>query len=364
MNTTKRSTAEMMNLIKSGAGLAKWAEDIHAAGKHVYWWGTYCNACTDNLLSGKTRQYPAQYGDSRQATYRKHIQQGKTATDCVGLIKGYYWEKDGVIKYGRDGLPDKGANGMYKATTIKGKIATLPEIPGALVWTKSRGHVAVYVGGGYVVEARGFAYGVQRNKLSARNFTDWGLCPYVPYTAEEVEKAKTAMIASGVASGVTSTANGVRSIRKGDSGEDVREMQKMLVKAGATLPRYGVDGDCGDETVAAIKAFQTANGLVVDGIYGALTRAKLEAATGSTAQKPTESKPTTDKPTIRKGDKGDAVRRMQTALVRAGCNLPLFGIDGDCGDETVAAIKAFQVSHSLTPDGVCGVLTWAQLDKV
>lgn len=352
-------------MAKTGAGLAKWAEDIHAAGKHVYWWGTYCNACTEKLLSGKTRQYPDQYGESRQATYRKHIQQGKIASDCVGLIKGYYWEEGGVIKYGRNSLPDKGASGMYKATKIKGKIETMPEIPGLLVWTKTRGHVAVYVGGGYVVEARGFSYGVQRNKISARSFTDWGLCPYVEYTAEEVKKATAAAGMSGIVSGVTSAANGVRSIRKGDSGDDVREMQTLLIKAGATLPRYGVDGDCGAETVAAIKAFQTANGLVVDGIYGALTRAKLEEVTGSKAQKPTtESKPASDKPTIRKGSKGDAVRRMQTALVRAGCSLPLHGIDGDCGDETVAAIKAFQTTHGLVADGICGVLTWAQLDKV
>ena len=31
---------------KTGAGLAKWASDIHAAGTHVYWYGTYCNPCT------------------------------------------------------------------------------------------------------------------------------------------------------------------------------------------------------------------------------------------------------------------------------------------------------------------------------
>lgn len=352
-------------MAKTGAGLAKWAEDIHARGRHVYWWGTYCNACTETLLAGKTRQYPDQYGESRQATYRKHIQQGKIATDCVGLIKGYYWEEGGGVKYGRNGLPDKGASGMYKATKIKGAIKTMPEIPGLLVWTKTRGHVAVYVGDGVVVEARGFSYGVQRNKLSARSFTDWGLCPYVEYTAEEVEKAKAAAAGSGVVSGVKETSNGVRTIRKGDTGDDVREMQKLLIKAGATLPRYGVDGNCGDETVAAIKAFQTAHGLVVDGLCGVLTMAKLKEATGSTAQKPTtESKPSTDKPTIRKGDSGDAVRRMQTALVRAGCSLPLHGIDGDCGDETVAAVKAFQTTHGLVADGICGVLTWAQLDKV
>lgn len=347
-----------MKLSKTGAGLAKWAEDIFAGKKHVYWYGTYCNACDEKLLAGKTRQYPDHYAEKRQATYRKHIQQGKTATDCVGLIKGYYWEQDGVVKYKRNDLPDKGANGMYKAATIKGTIDTLPEIPGLLVWTKTFGHVAVYVGNGYVVEARGFSYGVKREKLTDRAFKFWGLCPYIEYTAEEIAKAKAA--AGETASGAT----GTPTIRKGSEGDAVREMQNLLIKAGCTLPRFGVDGDCGDETVAALKAFQTANSLTPDGICGALTWAKLKATTGSEAQKPTEVKPATNWPTIRKGRTGEVVREMQTRLVKAGCSLPLYGIDGNCGDETVAAIKAFQTANGLTPDGICGALTWAKLDKV
>ena len=340
---------------KTGAGLAAWAEDIVKSKTHVYWWGTYCNRCTASLLAGKTRQYPDQYGDKRQATYRKHIQQNKTATDCVGLIKGYYWELDGEIKYKRNGLPDKGASGMYRTATIKGKIATLPEIPGVLVWTKTQGHVGVYVGGGYVVEARGFSYGVQRNKLSARSFTAWGLCPYIEYTAEELAAAKAAAGMSASAAIETPT------IRKGSKGDKVREMQNLLIKAGCTLPRYGADGHCGAETVEAIKAFQTTHGLTADGVCGALTWAALKADTGSNAQKPAEVKPATNRPTIRKGSKGEAVREMQELLIKAGCTLPRYGADGHCGAETVAAIRAFQITHRLTADGVCGALTWAAL---
>ena len=349
---------------KTGAGLAKWANDIVAAKTHVYWWGTYCNKCTASLLAGKKRQYPDSYKDKNQATYEKHIKQGKIATDCVGLIKGYYWEKNGVISYRRGGLPDKGSNGMYRATTIKGSIATLPEIPGVLVWTSSKGHVGVYVGGGYVVEARGFSYGVQRNKLTARTFKHWGLCPYVEYTAAEIEQAKAAAAASATTGSATQQTD-TPTIRKGSKGDKVREMQTLLVKAGCTLPRFGADGNCGDETVEALKAFQTVNSLTPDGVCGALTWAKLKATTGSTTQKPTESKPaTTNRPTIRKGSKGDAVREMQTKLVKAGCALPRYGIDGNCGAETVEALKAFQTANSLTPDGICGPLTWAKLDKV
>jgi len=282
-------------MAKTGAGLAQWAENVYRGGKHVYWWGTYCKPCTDELLAGKTKQYPTHYKESRQTTYRQHIQAGKIATDCIGLIKGYYWEKDGVIKYKRDGLPDRSSSGIYRAATIKGKLETMPEIPGLLLWTKDQGHVAVYVGGGYEVEARGFVYGVQRNKVSTRNFTHWGLCPYIEYTAEETAKAKAA---AGITESASSSSNASSSsaqestskpettaqdqggvemptIRKGMSGTAVKVLQRMLLANGCTLPRYGVDGDAGAETIAAVKAFQTTRKLTVDGVAGPLTWAAL-----------------------------------------------------------------------------------------
>lgn len=284
---------------KTGAGLAAWAESIIVGKNHVYWYGTYCNACSTSLLSGKTRQYPSHYQSSRQATYKKHIQQGKIATDCVGLIKGYYWEKDGVIKYKRDGLPDKGANGMYSATKIKGSIETLPEIPGLLVWTKDKGHVGVYVGAGYVVEARGFSYGVQRNKLSARAFKHWGMCPYVEYTAGEIALAQEA--ANGTKTPVTATTEkaeqdstqtagtpekaektsktesvvyDMKTLRVGNTGTQVEVLQWLLIHKTDFSPGKR-DGVFGTMTLAAVRQFQQANGLTVDGIVGKNTWKKL-----------------------------------------------------------------------------------------
>lgn len=342
---------------KTGAGLAKWAEDIIAGGQHVYWYGTYCNPCTASLLKGKTQQYSTHYKDSRQATYKKHIEQGKTCTDCVGLIKGYYWELDGVIKYKRDGLPDKGAKGMYNAAKVKGKIADgMPEIPGILVWTQTQGHVGVYVGDGMVVEARGFAYGVQRNALAKRAFTHWGLCPYVTYTEDEQTLA--------IETAGSATDDTRPTLRKGSKGAAVMELQGLLLKAGCTLPEYGADGTYGTETVEAVKAFQATNALTSDGICGPLTWAKLDAVTGSTGatSSSTTQAPTSTRPTLRKGDKGDAVQELQGLLLKAGCTLPQYGADGSYGSETVAAVKAYQTANALTPDGICGPLTWAKLD--
>ena len=280
-------------MAKTGAGLAQWAKDIHAGGQHVYWYGTYCNPCTKSLYNGKKGQYPSHYKDSRKAIFEKHIEQGKTCTDCAGLIKGYYWEKDGKVAYRRDGLPDKGSNGMYNAATVKGKISDgMPDIPGLLLWTKDRGHVAVYIGGGEEVEARSFSDGIQRHAVKNRSFYYWGLCPYVTYTDQEEEAARAAM-GKKTTSTTENTLQGgqneaqeaqnnrggvsMPTIRKGDKGTAVKVLQRMLMAAGCKLPRYGADGSCGEETVDAVKAFQTTHNLTVDGICGPLTWAALAA---------------------------------------------------------------------------------------
>ena len=68
-------------------------------------------------------------------------------------------------------------------------------------------------------------------------------------------------------------------------------------------------------------------------------------------------------PTIRKGDKGNAVRMMQQALLALGYDLPRYGADGDFGAETEKAVKEFQKDKGLSQDGVVGRKTWAALEK-
>lgn len=70
-------------------------------------------------------------------------------------------------------------------------------------------------------------------------------------------------------------------LEKGDSGEQVKALQRALVSLGYKLPLYGVDGDYGDETVGAVQAYQrktkdvSGKALEVDGKYGPLTRGAL-----------------------------------------------------------------------------------------
>lgn len=67
------------------------------------------------------------------------------------------------------------------------------------------------------------------------------------------------------------------------------------------------------------------------------------------------------KPTIKKGSKGPAVTELQTDLMQLGYPLPKYGADSDFGKETQAALIQFQKDNGLTPDGICGPLTWAAI---
>ncbi len=57
-------------------------------------------------------------------------------------------------------------------------------------------------------------------------------------------------------------------LRKGDDGDDVKALQRLLNTKGLTIK---VDGDFGKATETAIKKFQAARGLVPDGVAGPQT---------------------------------------------------------------------------------------------
>lgn len=66
-------------------------------------------------------------------------------------------------------------------------------------------------------------------------------------------------------------------LRRGDEGEDVRELQRALIALGYDCGSYGADGDYGADTEKAVKAYQTNRRLTVDGIAGDKTLAAIEA---------------------------------------------------------------------------------------
>ncbi len=66
--------------------------------------------------------------------------------------------------------------------------------------------------------------------------------------------------------------------------------------------------------------------------------------------------------TLRQGSSGEAVAKIQQALIDAGFPLPQFGTDGSFGTETKNALKDFQRASSLVDDGILGPATMSALD--
>lgn len=68
-----------------------------------------------------------------------------------------------------------------------------------------------------------------------------------------------------------------RTLKKGMRGNDVKQLQNLLLWFNYDIGESGADGKFGNNTLAAVKAFQEDNNLVVDGIAGKKTIAALTA---------------------------------------------------------------------------------------
>ena len=71
---------------------------------------------------------------------------------------------------------------------------------------------------------------------------------------------------------------GDRLLSNGDEGEDVKELQQALISLGYSCGSYGADGEFGDCTEMAVRAFQKDHGCEVDGEYGPESHKALTAA--------------------------------------------------------------------------------------
>ena len=83
-----------------------------------------------------------------------------------------------------------------------------------------------------------------------------------------------ALISNG-ATPTPSTPSPKNYLEKGDQGDAVKEMQKMLIACNYSCGSSGADGDFGNATLTALKLFQNAAGLKPDGLYGEKTKAAL-----------------------------------------------------------------------------------------
>ena len=247
--------------------LVEFCRAVYAAS-WVYWYGTCGYKCTESLYQSKAKQYPSHYTASRKSGYMADIAQGRMCADCVGMIKAFFWmsgDPTGKNKYASNNCPDVSADGMIKLCKETGLIKNMPDLPGLVVWKS--GHIGVYVGGGYTIEMRGFAYDCVMRKVTDGPWTKWGKLPasmlaYVGVDDTLPEQPEATE----------------RILRNGDTGEDVRALQEALVLLGYDCGRWGADGDFGDATERAVKKFQLMRHLERDGEAGPLTWAAIRDA--------------------------------------------------------------------------------------
>lgn len=218
-------------------------------GKAVYVWGGNCEKITPEMIeklykSYHSSQYNRAYYDGKLSEGR-----GRIGADCSGAffpVSGY----------------DTTARGYYAKCKEKGTIGSLPKGTPCMVFIKQGGkmvHIGWYDGAGRVYEMRSSKMNARHDALSAR-WTHWGRPDFVDYTQKSMEE--TFMIELKV-------------LKKGDRGKEVKALQLLLIGNGYGCGKSGADGIFGSGTDSAVRAFQKANKLTVDGEAGKNTFSKL-----------------------------------------------------------------------------------------
>ncbi|MGN0773834.1 MAG: peptidoglycan-binding protein [Candidatus Ventricola sp.] len=168
-------------------------------------------------------------------------------------------------------------------------------------------------------------------------------------TADGVAGTKTlsAIAAAIERKGGTSYPSGT-TLRLDSQGASVTQLQTDLKQLGYY---YGsITGNFGEKTQEAVKDFQKAKGLPVDGVAGTKTLAAVKTAIDAAGGSITSS--TTG---LKVGSTGDKVIALQQDLTALGY---YYGdISGHYGSLTQAAVKKFQKAKGITQDGIAGTTT-------
>ena len=144
-------------------------------------------------------------------------------------------------------------------------------------------------------------------------------------------------------------------LKKGSTDPAVRDLQEALKVLGQNPGP--IDGVFGEQTEAAVRAFQQARGIRVDGVVGTITWRNIDNADLS-------------EPVLRNGTTGLPVRRLQSRMSAfqsqpdGGFPYATGGVDGRFGSKTEAAVKVLQQQRGLTVDGIVGHQTWQIVDSL
>ncbi len=144
-------------------------------------------------------------------------------------------------------------------------------------------------------------------------------------------------------------------LQKGSTDPAVRDLQEALKALGQNPGP--IDGVFGAQTDAAVRAFQQASGIAVDGVVGTITWRNIDNTDLS-------------EPELRNGSTGLPVRRLQSRMSAfqsepdGGFPYATGGVDGRFGPKTEAVVKVLQQQRGITVDGVVGHQTWQIVDSL
>lgn len=256
-----------MSLLMKVSSFVEILKSIATDHKTVYAWGMFGTLITATSVAGKAKQYSYWYTESKiNSIFAPIYRTGSLVWgfDCVGLIKGVLWgwngdksKTYGGAVYASNGVPDISADAMIdKCLNISSDLSKIGV--GEFLWMK--GHCGIYIGNGQVVESSPkWGNGVQITNVSARAWLKHGKLPYIIYNDEVAEEV------------TKSVSINLSVLQKGSKGEEVKTLQRLL-KAfnykGSDGKALSIDGDFGTNTDYALKCYQKANGLEVDGICG------------------------------------------------------------------------------------------------
>jgi len=132
----------------------------------------------------------------------------------------------------------------------------------------------------------------------------------------------------------------------GDKSSEIKTFQEKLKKLGYYDGK--ATGEFTKSTASAVREFQSANGLVVDGNVGPATKTLLLSSDAQAK-------------VIKLGDSGSEVRDVQKRLAELGY-MRSANATGYFGEITEDAVKAFQKRNKLSADGKIGQATLRQLN--
>jgi hypothetical protein len=173
--------------------------------------------------------------------------------DCRGFT--YYWLKQ---VYGWT-LQGAGATSQWNTASNwkdKGPISTIPEDTLVCLFVQ-KGKTMEHTGFGFRGQTVECSVNVQHFDKRNRKWTHWA----VPMCIDQ-EPSPTPITKP--------------TLRQGDSGPYVAEMQQELIAWGYDVGATGADGKFGKNTRSALIAFQTDKGLTADGVCGPKTWEELD----------------------------------------------------------------------------------------